>query len=251
MKRKARWLWAAAPLVILVAWGLFSRNAGRHANAGIALSFDDRASIESWGQAREFLKQHGLRATFFVDRFNTLTEEQLRVLRELAADGHEIGCHGFRHHNAQQLMQRGMFVEEYLQTDVFPALGEMDRLGFPCRSFAYPHGAGTAEIDRALTNHFAMVRSVDSISPYFDGAGGPYVGAIYVDRESFPRRKLAEILRKARSSGAVASLSAHKIGPQGGDYWCSFETLESIAHLAKRLGLPFYTMTELAGRVRP
>jgi hypothetical protein len=62
---------------------------------------------------------------------------------------------------------------------------------------------------------------------------------------------MESLARQARQTGTVAGVSGHKIGPEGGNYWCSYETLEVLASLARQYGLTFYTMSELAARIRP
>lgn len=213
---------------------------------GLALSFDDRASINSWAEAIPFFREHGIRATFFVDRIDALTPEQQDTLKQLAADGHEIGSHGFRHKDAADLLARGLTAEDYLDVEIRPSLEHMERLGFSCRSFAYPYGSHTEETDRALTNYFVMIRKVRSEDYYYSGAGGPFVGALYIDGNRLNEARLERILQRVRDTGEVVSLSGHKIGPVGGDSWCSFQTLEIIARLARKYDLKFYTMTELA-----
>ena len=240
---------AALLLAALLAAALALRSHSRPGGA-IALSFDDRSSIHSWGDARDFLRKNGIRATFFVDRFDALSPEQLAILRQLAADGHEIGSHGFRHLNARDFIRRGDSVVEYLETEILPSIDHMARHGFLPRSFAYPHGVGTEETDRALAGLFAMVRKVGGESIFHDGTSGPFVGARYLDHPRVERAVLEGIADQARKSRAAASLSGHKIGLQGGNYWCSFETLETLAQVARERRLPFLTMSELPHRPR-
>lgn len=60
--------------------------------AGIVLSFDDK-SIDDWYSLRELFKGNGVRATFFVCNFQDLTDKEVSMLKDLQADGHEIGSH--------------------------------------------------------------------------------------------------------------------------------------------------------------
>jgi peptidoglycan/xylan/chitin deacetylase (PgdA/CDA1 family) len=240
----------ALALAALLCAALAYRSLRPRSGGWIALSFDDRASIESWGQAREFFREHGIRATFFVDRFDALTDAQVDVLRNLADDGHEIGSHGFRHWNAQERIRDGLSVDDYVQAEILPSIQHMAALGFDCRSFAYPHGRSTDAVDRALLGHFAALRKVGEPFFYSPQEHGPIAGAYYVDRDRFKDGHLEWIVRNARDTRTVASLAGHKIGPQGGHYWCSFDTLAEIARHASRHGVEFVTLSD-AAKTRP
>jgi len=67
----------------------------RAAGRGVALTFDDGPHPDGTPAALELLRETGARATFF------LVGEQVQrnpgLAAEIAAAGHEIGLHGFRH----------------------------------------------------------------------------------------------------------------------------------------------------------
>src|SRR5579862_2460832 len=63
---------------------------------GICISFDDR-SIKEWHDMRELLNQHKAKVTFFVCQFDLLTTREIKMLKELSEDGHEIALHGAIH----------------------------------------------------------------------------------------------------------------------------------------------------------
>lgn len=69
----------------------------------IALTFDI-----SWGEVTpplvlNVLKEHGVRATFFLSGPWAATHPDL--VRRIVADGHEVGSHGYRHDNLSQLSE--------------------------------------------------------------------------------------------------------------------------------------------------
>ena len=131
---------------------------GGAAQAGLALSFDD-AGIIAWLSARPLFQQYGARVTFFVTRYDTLHEDDLAGIRELAADGHEIAAHGMRHLSAPAYVEdHGLAA--YLADEALPSIELLRADGYPVVSFAYPHGARTSEIDRALAEHVPVLRSV-------------------------------------------------------------------------------------------
>ncbi len=60
----------------------------------IALTFDDGPSTLT-DDFLEYLEEQGIRATFFVNGYQIERREQ--VLKDMAAAGHEIGCHTWKH----------------------------------------------------------------------------------------------------------------------------------------------------------
>ena len=67
------------------------------AKRGIVLSFDDSINIESWNESRPTFERYNATATFFVDRWDDLTTEEIEILTILEEEGHEIGFHGTNH----------------------------------------------------------------------------------------------------------------------------------------------------------
>ena len=142
--------------------------AGASAQAGLALSFDD-AGISSWLSARPLFQQYGARVTFFVTRYDTLTEDDLAGLRQLGDDGHEIAAHGLRHLHAPSYVEANGLAA-YIADEVLPSIELLLEDGYPVASFAYPYGARTGEIDRALAELVPVLRSV---AFPVRGVGGP------------------------------------------------------------------------------
>jgi hypothetical protein len=131
---------------------------------GLALSFDGH-NLANWHSLRPLFDRRGARVTFFISSFWVLTEDELRMLRELARDGHAIEYHSTNHGNAEELVaSSGM--ERYLAEDIFPDLERMREAGFDPTSFAYPYGARTSAIDDALLQHFALLRAIRYTCPY-------------------------------------------------------------------------------------
>lgn len=132
--------------------------AGGGLGPGLALSFDD-AGITEWMSARPLFQQYGARVTFFVTRYDRFTEEGRGHLRELAADGHEIAAHGVAHLRAPVYVE-DHGVAAYLADEALPSIDVLRAEGYEVTSFAYPYGARTEEIDRALAAHVPVLRSV-------------------------------------------------------------------------------------------
>ncbi len=148
---------AVARGLAFVTYTDFAAGGGR--GPGLALSFDDD-DVSDWFTARPLFLQHGARATFFVTRYHRLDETERTQLRELAADGHEIAAHGANHLRAPAFVEeRGLAA--YLAEEALPSIDALRAEGYEVTSYAYPFGARTGEIDRALAAHVPVLRSVE------------------------------------------------------------------------------------------
>lgn len=108
--------------------------------------------------APEF-QQYSARVTFFISRYYRLSDEQRALVRQLAADGHDIAAHSVDH------LRAPLFVEEhglaaYLEREALPSINVLRNEGFEVTSYAYPFGARTSELDDALLEHVPILRSV-------------------------------------------------------------------------------------------
>lgn len=126
--------------------------------AGFSFGFDD-FSVNAWFGLREILQAHHARVTFFVSNFGELDAEQRTMLRVLEADGNAIEAHGMGHRDAAEYVDT-YGLERYLADEIDPMLDIMAREGFAPTTFAYPYGNRTSEIDDALLERFALLRSL-------------------------------------------------------------------------------------------
>ena len=51
---------------------------------------------------KELLKQYNSHVTFFITQFDSLDSGEIKMLRELEKEGHEIGSHGALHVVSEQ-----------------------------------------------------------------------------------------------------------------------------------------------------
>lgn len=129
---------------------------------GVVVSFDD-LRVDSWYAERETFASYGAVVTFFVTRFNRLDEDGLGKFRELELDGHEIASHGLNHVNAASYVEQ-YGVSAYIEDEVLPSLEAMRASGFDPRTYAYPLGSRTADIDRAVLEYVELVRTTSVVS---------------------------------------------------------------------------------------
>lgn len=258
------WLFLCVAVLVTIYAGCSRR--GPAGDGGVAISFDDRF-IADWYTLRPLFKEFGARVTFYING-DTLTSEEIDMLRSLQEDGHEIGFHGTIHGDAGQLL-RHHGIDGYLSIEIWPGLNYLRRLGFDPVSYAHPGGTSTAATDSALlANGFVTLREVSKAERYFRGvrlyhlppARMPHIYydfdgrksfySLQIDREtSLSVEEMAKALEKARLDGKVLMLFGHQPLPENPfpDQY-GFETafLRAILEESRKRGLKFYTMSELA-----
>jgi Polysaccharide deacetylase len=132
--------------------------------AGLAFSFDG-PYIQGWYPLRPLFEHYGAKVTFFVSHFWRLNDDEVRMLRDLAADGHDIEYHSTIHLDAEEFAEANG-IARYLEEDIFPDLERLRAAGFDPISFSYPYGSRTAAIDAALLQHFKLLRAIRYTCPY-------------------------------------------------------------------------------------
>jgi hypothetical protein len=139
-----------------VTYGDFARDVGT--GPALALSFDDTAVV-SWAALRPLFQQHGARVTFFVSRYTRLLPEERDLLRVLANDGHDVQAHSVLHLRAPEYVE-DFGLDAYLEDEVLPSIHVLRDDGYEVTAYAYPFGARTGELDRAILEHVPVLRSV-------------------------------------------------------------------------------------------
>ena len=139
-----------------VTYGDFAR--GGVSGPGLALSFDDSA-VELWTAIRPLFQQYGARVTFFVSRYDVMSDDEHAGLHDLARDGHEIQAHTINHLHAPDYVER-YGLDQYLRDEALPSIDLLRADGFEVSAFAYPFGVRTDETDRALLQVVPVLRSV-------------------------------------------------------------------------------------------
>jgi len=205
---------------------------------GIAFTFDDSSSINSWGLARNILQDNNITATFFIDRWHLLTPEKLNTLQTLRSDGHEIACHTYEHVSVfdSRYDNEEDKAQAYLEDQVLPAIDNMKQDGFNPVSFAYPYTRYTSRHNVKIKKHLSSIRSFLSNTMRIDKISGNTLEDI--------KSKMAEI----KANKEVVTFIAHIIVPEGEPqpygYSIKEEKLKAIIDEAHRLGLKFYSFKE-------
>ena len=206
--------------------------------AGVAFTFDDRASINSWNLARNIFQDNNITATFFIDHWHQVTSGQLNILQTLRSDGHEIACHTYSHLSVfdPKYDNEDDKAQAYLDDQILPAINNMEQDGFNPVSFAYPYTRYTGKHNAKIKKHLPSVRCFLSNTMSIDKHSGNTLDDIKAQ------------MAKVKANKEIITFIAHVIVPQGeaqnNDYSIKEEKLQAIIDEAKRLGLKFYGFDE-------
>ena len=102
-------------------------------------------------------KENRVRATFFVSEAHEILADEINMLKDLEADGHEIGSHSKNHIFPQDFLKSGT-EEDYINDEVLTSKEFLEKEGFTVTSFAYPGGEGTRSLDKKLLRIFPIIR---------------------------------------------------------------------------------------------
>jgi cellulose synthase/poly-beta-1,6-N-acetylglucosamine synthase-like glycosyltransferase/peptidoglycan/xylan/chitin deacetylase (PgdA/CDA1 family) len=196
----------------------------------IALTFDDGPSPNWTPKIAAVLKREGVPATFFVVGSQAARHQDL--LRQLVADGNELGNHTFTHTSLSDgpMWQRRAQLE-LTEGVIVGATGHFTRLVRP------PYSATSDAIDPHQERELARV------------AGKRYLIVLTdYDSKDWERHGVPSILRNATPKGGRGGVIMFHDG--GGN---RSETVTAVSELIPRLkarGFRFVTMSQLAGLPR-
>lgn len=228
---------------------------------GLFLSIDKPA--DTWYHLRDFLNQHHVKLTFYIEEYQKLHDSSINILKQMQSDGHEIAHHTSTHpHSTHYVMKYGM--NQYLKHEIFAMTDSMRQDGFNPVTFAYPFGDCSAELDNNLLQHFNSLRKTigtylnkhiaDMDQLYFRyGSLKLFFGTGIDVRHHHSLNEVFEALEKAKSSRQTLSLYCHFLSTTGQleetNSHIMEDDLKQIILKAKELGLRFYTASEIS-RIR-
>lgn len=219
----------------------------------VVYSFDDQY-IDEWYNQRDLFNQYNIKATFFINRPQNLTSDQLTKLRQLKADGHEIGCHGLNHRNVVDFIDS---LDVLINTEIKPAKKILSEYGFEIRSFAHPFGKSLPVIDTLLLNHFDYIRKAtynikDTTLDYYDeifATKNNYriTNSMGIDTNyKISLQNFETGLLRAKVKNEVLILHAHQIDSSLTNYSVSPEYLEATFKLCKKHHIESLRISDLA-----
>jgi hypothetical protein len=227
---------------------------------GILLAFDDRNML-NWEKQIPLFEKYNAHVTFFVDRFDQLSPDQIRALKKLKEAGHSVGCHGLRHLKAAEYCRENS-VEKYIAEEIVPAIKMMEKKGFRPSCFAYPSSNHTDMTDQALLKYFRHLRSGCKVETSMEETGKAFVktsdvqGTGRLDGISFhPKSETEELVIQAKKAinriaenDELLVLYAHDIrgkGDNGFGHFITEEALEEILRYAVNRQVKIYSFDEL------
>jgi Predicted xylanase/chitin deacetylase len=226
---------------------------------GVVLTFDDTST----GLWHNFFanRTDNVRATFFVTKWHELSRPtQIDQLRDLQNKGHEIGCHSYDHTGVGEFLFDPSRTQEYVNTQVIPAIQNMQADGFNPVSFSYPSGERDENYDAAIRPYLPYLRTtfydaskqlaqMDEIYHNSDKTYGVLEGESLDNRYGRTVAEIEQALIRAKNNNEIITLYGHYIfddtSPDAdSQYAIRASKLNQIIDIAKGLGLKFYTFQE-------
>lgn len=232
-------------------------NSADTGKAGIVLTFDDRA-VESWHSAKDLFEKYDAKATFFVTKYDSLSKDQIEMLKELQQDGHEIGSHGLSHLRATTFVKENS-LEAYIAEEIVPSIKLMNADGIRPTSFAYPYGSRKKEIDNVLWDKFIIIRGTAPTKELkikeqdlaYCSPNGKNKLIFGVGIDGIYENSIEDILEgidRAKNNGEILTFYAHKIVEveDNEKYEVARDKIETILKYIVANDMKFYTISEIA-----
>lgn len=202
-----------------------------------SFSFDDFPR-SAWEIGGPILERHGAKATFYaagaycgrtVDGIDYFDEA---MLREIAAAGHEIGCHSYSHEPCPRVGD-ALLTDDLERNAIF--LEETLGAGAGAASFAYPYGEVCARTKRLMAERFAASRG---IHPGVNGASTDLsqLKAIALERRSWRADKVQRWIHEAYAATGWLVFFSHDVSDDPSPYGCTPDMLEHALGLAQATG---------------
>jgi peptidoglycan-N-acetylglucosamine deacetylase len=218
---------------------------------GIIFSFDD-VFADEWCDADDILGEYNWKATFFIARYGEFTPELKNKLYTLELKGHEIAGHGFNHtHAPQYTIYQG--IDRYIQDEITPMFDSMVEDGYSLKTFAYPYGERTDELDKKLLEQFNVVRGTtygqlppDKHNCFYDNNRVVYALGIDDSYAHSDIEYLKSLMLYAKQNNKIVLFYGHEtLNTISGNYQTNVNKLKELCRYSNQLGLKFYTVNDL------
>jgi peptidoglycan/xylan/chitin deacetylase (PgdA/CDA1 family) len=245
---------------------------------GISFSFDDSFRVSQWYEyGKELFGYYDVRATFNINAFHHFegqrehTQEEIDMLLDLQANGHEIAHHGYRHQNTNNYsIEKGF--SSWIEDEIEPLFTWMENQSHSKTkekfkkpvTYAFPYSKyNERNIGELVPKYFKVVRghlTENNLIPFNFTGLAP---SIRIDGNFLKDVKyIKRIMKLAKKTGTNLIFMCHSLIPEdvnwkdfgwgeeslaAGEWRISPETLQEIIAEAKKLDLEFYTTAEIAG----
>ena len=217
---------------------------------GVSIGFDDNY-VDNWIEYLPMLDSAGVRATFYISRFNRLTDAQKAKLHVIENHGHEIAFHSTNHHNMMDYVYKHKHtIEEWIKYEIEDGLKLMNYDGFYPKTYAYPAGAHNGIADKILQRYFKSVRALNGTNDFSKSLvpteKNNVLYGLGIDKSSKRSDEdILTMLKSARDNRTCAVFVAHNInGPMA--LSVTKERLLKMFAQIKTLGLKYYTASEIS-----
>jgi peptidoglycan/xylan/chitin deacetylase (PgdA/CDA1 family) len=213
----------------------------------VTFSFDDFPK-SAWVNGGPLLKRYGVRATYYVaGALAGATVDGVRQfdredLCEIAAAGHEIGCHTFDH-------LRIVFADK---TAIETSLARnaqfvRDAAGVEMTTFAYPFGHANLATKYMIAQRFKAARGIWAglNSPSIDMA---QVQSSPLENRGFDMAFYDELIAKTKASNGWLVLFAHDVDDVPSPYGATPAQLEAVLKRVADAGIEVLPFKEAAAR---
>jgi peptidoglycan/xylan/chitin deacetylase (PgdA/CDA1 family) len=245
---------------------------------GISFSFDDSFRVKHWYKyGKELFGYYDVKATFNINAFHHFegqrkhTQEEIDMLLDLQANGHEIAHHGYKHQNAKSYSaENGL--SSWLEDEIKPLFTWMENQSHSKTkekfkkpvTYAFPYSHYNEDnIKELVPRYFKIVRghlTENNLIPFNFTGLAP---SIRVDSNFLTDVKyIKRIMRLAKKTGNNLIFMCHSLIPEeinwkdfgwgdnssaAGEWRISPKVIQEIIDEAKKLDLEFYTTAEIAG----
>ncbi len=250
MRKVCCWVFCALSIIAVVQGCKKFDKPGQLHLPGVALTFDDDR-IDNWYKYLPLLDSAGIKATFYISKYNRFTDAQKIKLAALQAHGHEIAFHSTNHYNMEEYVYKQKHtMDELMQREVEAGLKLMNKDGFYPVTFAYPYGAHNGLIDSRLMRYFKSVRALNGTQDYTKSvvttAKNDVLYGLGIDKSS--KRSDADIstiLQSAKNNNTCAVFVAHDINTVS-KFSTTIERLHTIITFVKNNNLKYYAVAEIS-----
>jgi peptidoglycan/xylan/chitin deacetylase (PgdA/CDA1 family) len=244
---------------------------------GISFSFDDSFRIGDWYKyGKDIFGFYDVKVTFNINAVNNLEggrplkQSEVDMLLDLQANGHEIAHHGYKHKNAIEFSaEQG--IEQWVEDEIESLFKWMEKQSHSITkerfrkpvTYAFPYFKYNEKVLAELINKYYKIArghlNGNNLLAYNHTGFAP---SLCIDSHllSDPRN-MRKILRFAKQAGSNLILTCHsilpedvtweelgiKLSPDAGKWRTSPKVIKAIIKEAKRIGLEFYTTSEIAG----
>ena len=223
---------------------------GQLKEAGIALTFDDDR-VDNWFKYLPYLDSAGVKVTFYVCKYNRLTQEQKNKLLIIQNHGHEIAFHSVNHYNMLDYVYRYKHTtDEMMLNEIECGLKMMNKDGFYPTTFAYPYGAHNGLFDKMLMRYFKSVRALNGTNDFSKSLAptekNNLLFGLGIDKSSNRTDEaVLQLIQSASDNNNCAILVAHDINTSL-KLSVTLGRLKKVIDQAKRLNMKFYTVSEIS-----